>query len=300
MKPVETYTIRPSSLEALECRLRYDWAVRQHYVSIRPNDALEFGTAIHVALEKYYASGSDPVKVFQHWMDEKTIDVSKFQSGAGRSRKLGPRELGSRMMQNYVAEYARKEPFDIIATEQEISRAIPIPRDEPKVVSDPSKRFFLATRIDAIVYNRVLGSHWVLEHKTFERFYPGQLDQNHQFVIEKFVAEGWLKAPIAGVIYNGLWKRDKATPAQPRLFQRHPIHINERQVEVMLHRIYWQLKDLASPNYRVYPEPSSLKCQYCSFRQPCTEYMRGGDWSFLLENTYKQVDPRSLGSAEVE
>jgi hypothetical protein len=36
----------------------------------------------------------------------------------------------------------------------------------------------------------------------------------------------------------------------------------------------------------VYPEPDDLKCSMCDFKIPCSEYMRGGDYQYILDNLF--------------
>lgn len=272
----ELLMIYPSNLISMDCRLQYHWSR-----SYRPRTSathLEFGSAVHYALEQYYGSKENPAEAFTRYMIDRDLGINTSPYG---SPDLN---LGVAMLTNYLKQYNDLETFTILFTEKEVARRIPIPEDEP----DPparAKRFYVAARIDAVVWDRALAKAFVMEHKTFETFYPGSLELDHQFVIEKFVAGGLTTAEVAGVIYNGLRKR--AEPSKTtKLFERHTLYINDRQVKVALHRAYWSLKEATSDNFIIYPEPAAMKCNMCAFKRPCVEYMRGGDYQFLLDNLF--------------
>lgn len=272
--------IHPTTLEKLStCKLQFHWS--RTYKSLYPSEYQIFGLAIHYAMEQFYSRSGNLVDAFLEYMDGQPIDNDKI------------RGLGIAMLKNYEDHYYGNplpglpgENFEVIATEMEVARKVPIPYDE---VESRAMKFYVAARIDAIVLDLSLMQYFVLEHKTFEKFFPIQLVLDHQFVLEKFVAEGYLKKPVAGVIYNGLRKKavmDTAT----KLFERHYLHINAKQVETALHRVYWQLKELHSPQFRIYPEPATMKCNMCEFKRPCEQKMRGGDYEFLLHNLFLERD----------
>ena len=273
-KRVEPVVIHPSTLTRLSCRLAYEWG--KEYRTRTPATALSFGLCIHEALEEYYGRGTDLQDTF-------------MQSSVQYKLESKDHDLGMAMLANYKAEYVGKERLTVLATEKEIARKVPVPFDE-----DPNDalKFYVAARVDGIVTDHRTGLDMVLEHKTFKNFYPGSLDMDHQFVIEAFVAEGFLKSPVSGVIYNGL--RKKAKPGgKTNLFERHNVFINPHQVKVAMHRVYWTMKAVFSKQFRVYPEPSGLKCNMCQFKNPCGEYMRGGDYLFYLENAYEKRNNES-------
>lgn len=271
----EITAIHPSTLIKLsDCKLQYYWS--RNYKPAKKKDHFVLGLAIHKALELYYGEDADPVEVFLEYWAENTLTIEGFTS---------LRDLGVAMLENYITKYhdQDKENFEVVATEMEIARKIPVPEDEEGEPGD----FYIAAIVDAIVYETRLEQYFVLEHKTFSRFYATQLSRDHQFPIERFVAEGWLKEPIAGVIYNGLRKKEEPT-ATTRLFERHTLYVNDQQVDTVLHRAYWQLKQLHSDQFRIYPEPATLKCSMCDFKQPCNAYMQGEDYKFLLNNLFEE------------
>lgn len=272
---MDPITIYPTTLSRTDCRLKFHWA--KLYKPKRRAVHYDFGIAIHHALEQYYTEKADPVKAFEAYWDTEMLTLE------GMDDK--DRALGVAMLKNYVKFYTSdREDFTVFYTEKEIARRIPIPKDDPNPPAI-AKRFYVAARVDAIVWDRKLAKKFVLEHKTFETFYPGSLNLDHQFVIEAFVANGITQDPVEGVIYNGLRKKAEGS-GTTKLFERHYLYINERQIKVALHRAYWTLRTVTDPNFVVYPEPGTLKCNMCEFKNPCAEYMRGGDYQFQLDNSY--------------
>lgn len=269
--------IHPTTLSKLDCKLHYKWS-REYRPRIR-SAHYDFGIAIHHGLAEYYRDGADPVKAFRQYMKENTLT---FEG-------LGPDdvELGAAMLTNYLKEYKGKERFQTIDIELEIARRIPVPPDDPNPPAI-AKDFYVAARIDGLIHDQATNKNFVLEHKTFERFYPNQLLMDHQFVIELFVANGWSKKKqFDGVIYNGLRKKAEKS-SSTKLFERHILYIPKRMTDIMLHRVYWELRQIyGGETFPVYPEPSTLKCNWCEFRSPCAAYQNGDDYQFILDNTFE-------------
>jgi len=265
--------------------------VQHHYRPLKKNPALTLGIAIHTALEKYYGSGEDLVEAFHKAMDtgeDWVVQAAHALAGVELAENKKLRDLGTAMLINYFEEY-QDEKLEVLATEMEIARRVPIPADDASPPPE-AQDFYVAARVDLIVHDQLLDQTFAMDHKTYERFYMGQLEMSTQLIIEKYVAEGWLGKPVVGTIYNGLWKRKTPTKSQSQLFQRHPVYVNPHQVTTTLYRVYWQLRRMHSPDFRVYPETGTMKCQYCPFKQPCAEYIRGGDWQFVLDNLFVRKD----------
>ena len=276
------FVIHPTTLNKLDCSLQY-WFSR-NYKSLKTSEHYEFGLAVHYAMEKYYGEGEDLIEAFEEYMNKNVLMLP------GDKRM----ELGISMLNNYVDHYQGDDHLEVIATELEIARRVPVPADDPAPLFSQAKKFYVAARIDAIVYDENLGQNFVMEHKTFSRFYPAQLSRDHQFIIECFVADGWSKkVPVAGVIYNGLRKSAKPSKTT-KLFERHTLYIDDASLKIMLHRVYWELVRISSDNFHAYPEPSTMKCNYCEFKEPCNEYMHGGDYKFTLDNLYARREEEDV------
>lgn len=284
---MKTTTIHPSTLRTLStCKLQHHWS--RSYRPLTVSEPLTFGTAIHKALEHFYESGKsgatepgNPVKFFKEYAQENLLQIEGFD-------KLY--QLGVDMLQNYLDEYSIDlVDYTTLATEVTSQAEVPVPHDEKEI----PENFIIEAILDTLVRDR-RGHIWVMEHKTFSRFHASQLALDHQFVLEAFVARNWLKVnkvpgKVEGVIYNGLRKKAKAPPP---LFERHRLYVTDHQMLVALHRVYWQLKQLNSPMYKVYPEPSTMNCSYCNFKRPCEEYNSGGDYQFLLKNLYEKRETK--------
>lgn len=267
--------IHPSTLNRLTCRLQYTWG--NIYRPSQDAPHLVLGSAIHKGLEAYYGSGQKPSKGFKA--------IKTYFRNNSVFTNDPDAILGQQMFQNYVDNYRGREHFTVIYAEKEAARKIPIPYDENPLKAET---FYIGAIIDAIVIDEKLDKTFVMEHKTFSRFYSDSLDRDHQFVFETFIAQGLVKDPeVVGLIYNGLRSRAKAT-GKSNLFERRYLYINQRQIDIALYRAYWTLKQVHSGNFKIYPEPQGLKCTFCNFKTPCAAYMAGEDWKFLLENTFKK------------
>lgn len=281
--------LSPSQLDALSCRLRHFW-YKEGYSPVKPKSALELGKGVHEGLEGYYRTWEHPVEGFEAWVNRRMRELARngrlWEIVKQDMMKL--RELGVAMLDGYYEKYHDTELFEVLAVEHEITRRIPAPSYIPRNlrVFPSGVRFYAKARIDTVVRDVRLDKVFVLEHKTFTRFYEDSLHRDHQFVIEKFVAEGWLREPVAGVIYNGLRKMKPGPRVKLPLFQRRYLYIHPHQVKVMLERVYWNCVALLSPDFRVYPEPSTMVCAWCSYKEPCTAYMKGEDYEFILENLF--------------
>jgi hypothetical protein len=275
----------PTTLTQMSCRLQYHWGRNYRAPA---SDSLKFGIVIHEALQRYYEDGQEIIDALDEYVadDPEGIIDEDFNYA-----------LAAKMLSNYRERYKR-EQFKVLAAELEIARKLPTPHDEP----DPPERaanFYVGARVDLIVLDKALGKTFVMDHKTFDRFYPDSIQRDHQFVVETYVAEGWLNEPVAGFLYNGLRKKAEPGPTT-NLFERVPVYVNDQMKQVMLHRAYWKLKEATAEYFPIYPEPSSLVCAFCRFKSPCTEYMRGGDYKFLLDNTMERRERGEDGTEWVE
>lgn len=275
--------ISPSQLEAFNCRLQWYWN-KQGYVPMRINQHLELGLGVHLALEKFYAERRHPVKVFTRWVDKRIAEIGT-QWEDDVALMVQARTLGIVMLEGYLERYWRKEPLKIIATEHECERPLLSPKGNPTGCN-------VFVRVDAIVEDIKLKQLFVLEHKTFTSFTPGQLSRDHQFVAEVWVANqlAWelTGRHLDGLIYNGLRKQVPSPRVKNELFERHYIYINAHQQQVFLKRAYWTWKQMSNPKLPIFPEPNLIRCNQCYYREACAEYMSGGDYQFILDQMFTQ------------
>lgn len=270
MSPSPKISISASQMRATECRLAWFWQYKQGWRPKEPVEALAFGTAVHSGLEAHY-KGDDALMAFGDSWHMETKHASDKLDKAKNHR------LGTSMLANYIEEYGQPEDetFEVIKTEQFISRPIPTPKGEPS-------GFWLNGRIDAVVAPKEADDlKVVLEHKTYSSLDRDSIQRDMQFSIEIWLAQADY------LIYNGLRKvGKKASPNSPALFHREDVERNEREIEIMLHRAYNMVKEYVYEDPEIYPQPSSMKCRMCEFKDPCMTYLKGGDYLAVLEDGF--------------
>lgn len=286
-------SISPSQLDSMSCRFAWYLTYRKRYRPKKSSVPLEFGTAIHHALERYYGYKEDPVRAFQLFMDAKLTDAAWEND---RDKIAEMRELGSGMLTAYLKHYA-KERFDVICTEQTIRRRLCHPETGEETDCD------ILCRLDGIIRDWDTGKLFSLEHKTFSKFSPEQFERDHQFTAQVFVAEEvvhdkiHLPEGVIGVLYNGLRKQVESSRTKLAMFERHKIYRNQRQIEVFLHRAYWQYVETKREGLPIYPQPNVVRCGQCDYKDVCTSYMLGEDWRFILEEMYTCDSTKRISDA---
>jgi len=292
-------TISPSQMRSMGCRQKWQWQYRDGYRAIMPNHNLEFGSGIHAALEYYYTQvfgedHSDLSQFFSNWMDLKIESInSKFDDEVEKFHDL--KDLGVTMLDGYRKEYEGKEEaeFEVLATEKTLKRRLPLPIPG----TDRMSKCWVIVRLDGIVRCLKTNKLFSLEHKTFKRFAPKEIENDQQFTAQMWVGQSYadscgLDEPLAGVIYNGLRKQRPGPRVKVPLFERHKVYRNEHEVQAFLHRAYWQYRE--SKHWKIFAEPTTLGCSQCDFNEPCLEKMRGGDYQFLLNHNYtKRKDKKT-------
>ena len=280
-------TISPSQMDALSCRLSWYWQYACGYSPKRKTVALELGTGIHLALEKYYGKKQDPIAVFAAWAEKRIKDLDANWDD-DKEELYDMKALGCAMLEGYLKEYKDKDDFDVLATEETLT----IPLLNP-ATGYPTK-CALVVRLDGIVRDHYSGKIFSMEHKTFSTFQSGYLDKDHQMTAQVLAGKQLLKnlgldEPIVGVIYNGLRKQAPSPRVKTNLFERHKIYRTENHIQVFLTRAYWAYKEISQKRLPIYPEPNAIRCNSCSFKEVCTEYQSGGDFQFILDNLYQKA-----------
>lgn len=288
--PKPGMTVSPSQLDSMSCRFAWYLGYNQGYRNKKSAISLELGTGVHYGLEMYYGQQLDPVESFLRWAEKRREEMD-LKWDDDKKEFEDAVKLGSGMLAGYLAEYHGKERFEVIATERTLMRQLPIP------MSDRMSPYWVSVRLDGIVRDLADGKIYSLEHKTFSRLTAGHLERDHQmtaqvWVGESVLAEMGIEEPIIGVIYNGLRKCLPGPRVTHPLFHRQKVYRTSRQVEVFLHRAYWQKKEFSKRDLPIYPQPNAVRCGTCDFREVCTEYQRGGDWQFLLDTNFRLRDDK--------
>jgi hypothetical protein len=269
------------------------------YQSTRLNPALDLGTGVHHGLELFYAERRDPVKAFEAWCKERRGQINP-QWDDDINALVELEGLGVVMLEGYKQRYGDDEGLEVIATEHTLTRPIPNPE------TGEDSEFTLTVRLDGIVRDVDTGKYFSLEHKTYKRLDTAFFDLNPQFTAQVWagydlVTTLGIDEPLTGILYNGLRKQAPSGRVKGDLFHRQKIYKNDDQINAMLLRAYYQCAEVASPDVPIYPQPNSMRCSYCKFREVCNEWMRGGDYQFLLDNLFTfRTDGRFAPEAEAE
>jgi len=277
-------TISPSQMDAMSCRFAWHLAYPMGYKPRRVSSALSLGIGVHEALDYYYSEKGHPRERFKVWSDEKIKSINpQYDDDIQKMHDI--QDLGTAMLNGYYDLYDGKDDFDIIATEQTLSRPIPIPSTGAR------SHCKLVARLDGLVRDHETGKLWSLEHKTFRSFSLSQLELNQQFTAQIWLGQGLAKSmgidePVVGVIYNGLRKQKPGPRVKLKLFERHKLYRTQRHIDTMLHRAYWQYREMNKKNLPIYPQPNPIRCSGCSYKEVCIEYQRGGDWQYLLKENF--------------
>jgi hypothetical protein len=259
---------------------------------VRLSPALDLGTGIHAGLEAFYKDKSvAPAPVFQKWCKTRRKEIDpQWTDDLNEMAKI--EALGMSMLEGYSEAYGDDPDLEVLSTEQTLVRKIPIPD------SDELSKFTLTARLDGIVRDLNTEKVFSLEHKTYSRLNTKHFDLDHQFTAQVWLGEGLVESlgiedSVIGVIYNGLRKQMPGPKVREALFFRDKIYRNQEQISSMLHRAYWQCREMSSKDIEIFPQPNAIRCAGCSFREVCIEWQRGGDYQFLLDNSFvKRTDGR--------
>lgn len=280
-------TVSPSQLDAMSCRFAWYLGYKQRYSAKRSSAALEFGTGIHYALEMYYGKNKNPIQAFTTWADKRIRELNEgFPESA--EQLLDMRALGVGMLEGYMLEYAGKDDFDVLKTEQFITRPLLPPTDK-----DASPNCSISVRLDGLVRDHQTGKLFSLEHKTFSQYSPQFMDRDHQLTAQVYVGQALadtmdIKDEVIGVIYNGLRKQLPGSRVKSKLFERSKVYRNSRQIEVFLHRAYHQYMEFQRKDLAIYTQPNLIRCSQCDFGDVCRAYSLGEDWRFILKELYER------------
>lgn len=287
--------ISPTSLNSFaECRLQWKWSHPDGYKRKGRSYHLDLGIGVHLALGERYEAvrlkkpRPDIVAIFSSWAD---MEIEKLNADDSMYPEdietlAAVRTMGITMLEGYEEKY-RNETFEVLATEKDVEKPI------------PGTDWTLRARIDTIVRDTTLGRLYVLEHKTFTTLHVDYLDKDHQLAAEAWLAQDLVDEPIDGVIYNGLRKKIPSNKTKSPFFERHYVSINEHQIGWLLRRCRAMHATLTAPRLSIYPEPSPIKCGMCIYKDPCSEFQRGGDFQFLLDTVYDKRDEEIVIEEEV-
>lgn len=73
-----------------------------------------------------------------------------------------------------------------------------------------------------------------------------------------------------------------------RFFARIPVKRTPYEIKQLAHDLHTVALEMVRPSTPVYPAPSWMNCNFCSFKNPCLAYNAGADYQFLLDNEYRK------------
>ena len=194
------------------CRVLWDFTskIRQNYEPIERIEALDFGTAMHSAMEAYYdpKTWGDKVVMETNSMAAFLIAIKEVQQKVRigaldfeiRFEEL--KALGIGMLEHYFLWAPKRDQFRPILVEIEFE--VPIPGMNGEVVYQG--------RIDLVVEDEQ-GRYWLVDHKTTAQMADTEwLALDDQCSSYAWAIKQQLGLNVSGVIYNELRKKAPRIP----------------------------------------------------------------------------------------
>jgi hypothetical protein len=202
-----------------QCRRKWDLSsrIRQNLKPKAPAKALEFGTAIHAALEVYYEPNmwdADremvnllTVNEFRHVNNLQKKERGDELSEEDRIDFEERLELGIGMLENYFLWAPARDNFTPVMVEARFE--VPV----PGTVGHLYKAVYRG-RLDMLVEDKD-GLYWIVDHKTTARMEDNEpfLELDEQCGSYCWAIQEMLGVKVGGVIYNELYKGVPIEPA---------------------------------------------------------------------------------------
>lgn len=313
------------------CRKLWDYTStnRRGLAPLRVSTALSLGGLVHRAHELSLLNEDE----------DKTIDTITLEAAAEKLKELKvnykkavgvePHDeelsgftdqavLAIEMMGNYIEKWGPGAPegMTLIAPEQTI--LVPIPGTAHEHIIENHDWSFCAEGVDGYFYHQLEGTLdgllrdeggrlWILEHKTYEN-HPNRedLDMNDQFLAYIWLLEQLQIGPVAGVLYDGMWKRPRQGARKERtleeLFDRHLLTRSRDELEEFGRELALEAQEMSNPDLFIYRNRPFSGCWDCkAFRDLCVAEMRGEDVEFTLRTRYvSRKDKEWLTSSPLE
>ena len=318
------------------CRTLWNWTskIRENLEPMQRVEALDFGTAMHRALELYYHPETWGQLDFMQSnarmaFEDAVADVGlKVKIGAleFEERWLELRQLGQDMLTFYFSWAPVRDNFTPRFVEVEFE--VPIPGLHEVVYQG---------RIDLIVEDEF--GYWLVDHKTTQQFGGTEwLALDDQCSSYAWAIREQLGLEVRGVVYNELKKKAPKKPAvlksgelsqnkqqdttyetylaaikeggyreaayssfleflneNPKEFVRRTrVHFNPQTLRIVESRIRAEAREMLY-NPAIYPTPSRFNCNGCSFFSPCLAMHEGSDYKIILRDLYEKRKPDEHG-----
>lgn len=296
------------------CRELWDWTSlsRQGLEGVMPNRALLLGSLIHYTFADWLSCPNplDPlyrpaVERFREHFDVAELDIYKrygakfnsvmefqeFESSYGEP----VRDLGAAMLEQYEDDHHGVGLLDlgmkVVAVEQTVT--IPVPKTE-HLTPNGWEFHYLEGTCDALLAD-VNGRLFIVDHKTYERKPSAHdLTYNDQFLAYTWMANQLGFGEVAGVIYNGLWKRQwtdlldksgnprKKSNREPYsredLYYKTFLPYSKEELDDFGRRLASELLEMGNSPV-IYLNRNWYSCPFCSISDLCVAKTRGEDYS---------------------
>lgn len=271
----------------LRCRRKWDFGSmnRQGIERILTSPSLNAGTVMHKALADWLLdSDKDPVELVLHYADEEITKVkTRYTEHIGvpptddeLSKLYESINMCISIASNYRTKWGCPVPngFNVVQPEQKVE--VPIPNTE----------HYLEGKLDGIIESQ--GRLFILEHKTYgSRPTDNTLNNTDQFTAYVWILKQLNLGPVAGIAYDGMWKRD--VPPRNKtfddLFLRTTIIKTPQELAEYESELVASVIDMANDPF-LYKNRRWEGCYDCSFDMLCSSMSRGEDWEFLRDEHY--------------
>lgn len=283
-------------------------------------DALWFGTGVHLALAEYYipgrVRGRNPIDTWQEYTKD-TYSKVKLDVGFDKSEFIDARRLGRDMLEFYLEITDGDPHWEVLAPEQRFQVKIPDPKDPTKAIV-----LYVGT-FDLVIRDLNDGSIKVVDHKTRKAMPSAyelavlELDDQagpyitfSTWVLQKRGIIG-PNETVRGMEYNFLIKRRKdlrpqneygqylnkngsvsqVQPADP--FLRHYVGRTKAARRRQLSRVQDEALVMAAVRRGDLPilKNPTKDCNWCDFFELCQIDENGGDTDSMKRMAFRKRDP---------
>lgn len=304
-----------------------DSRLRQNYEPIKPMQVFNFDRAIRAALAVYYFPGMwqwsrEIVLPLAHEGFLKSMQQQRDRYVEHRKLSVEEErdwqdhlELGEVMLNRYFEWAAARDGFSPIRVETEFEVNIPDPSHPGQ---DLAAQEGVPIRYRGRIHLLVVDGHdayWLVKHQIVDERWN---DLDHLLLDEEGVSYCWawenffLGMKIAGTIYNEMHKGPTGRESEPlaphrrmvvqadrepdqiikqegnQFFRRTHIPRSRKELKNFGRQLALEAQDMASPEIRVYPNPSRENCGECAYVRPCIAMNEGVSASAILETSYRQ------------
>lgn len=259
-----------------QCPLKHKWAYRERWTrGVKTGSALEKGSLWHLVVETHYIvikaaqdanGGKIPISERNAVLAEAWRRIVPIISDPVTGEQTETQELIEWMYRGYVERYGTNPRWRIVATEHQIITPLRDARGR-------RTRYHLKAKIDLIVFDRELGTRWVVDHKSCSDF-PNYaaLEMDDQFGLYCWaLREMGKKHRVQGAIHSAArTRRNKGPMTLDQRFQHTPMSRGDDELDRLALDAYnaaWNAHPPASATTKIYSSPDPRQCGWkCDFQ----------------------------------